>query len=54
MLFSAKETATEEDYYFAEWSAAEKENGDHRSVMNFVRPLPMLSSPARDPDKYPS
>lgn len=40
MFCKAKEGVTEEDYYFAEWSAAEKEAGDHRSVMKFVRPVP--------------
>lgn len=40
MFCGPKEGATEEEYYFAEWSEAEKEAGDHRSVMKFVRPCP--------------
>ena len=45
MLFPAKQGVTEEDYYFAEWTAAEKENGDHRSVMKFVSPFHSLIPP---------
>lgn len=40
MFCGPKEGATEEDYYFARWTEAEKEAGDHRSVMKFVRFLP--------------
>ena len=28
---------TEEDYYYSEWTAAERENGEHLSSFNFVR-----------------
>ena len=40
MFCPAKKGYTEEDYYFSEWSAAERENGEHLAVMKFVRLLP--------------
>ena len=44
MLCPAKKTFTEEDYYFGEWTAAEREGGEHLAVMKFVRYLHMLAS----------
>lgn len=38
MLCGPKEGATEQEYDFAEWTEEEKQAGDHRSVMEFVRP----------------
>ena len=37
MFCPAKKGYTEEDYYFSEWTAAERENGEHLAVMKFVR-----------------
>ena len=37
MLCPPKKGYTEEDYYFGEWSAAERENGEHLTVVKFVR-----------------
>ncbi len=39
MFCPAKKGYTEEDYYFSEWTAAERENGEHLAVMKFVRLL---------------
>ena len=36
MFCPAKKGYTEEDYYFSEWTAAERENGEHLAVMKFV------------------
>ena len=36
MFFPAKKNATEEDYYFAEYSAAEREQGLHMASSAFV------------------
>ena len=44
MLCPAKKGYTEEDYYFGEWTAAERENGEHLAVMKFVRPDPTQHS----------
>ena len=38
MLCPPKKGYTEEDYYFGEWTAAERENGEHMAVVKFVRP----------------
>ena len=38
MFCPAKKGYTEEDYYFSEWTPAERENGEHLAVMKFVRP----------------
>ena len=38
MFFPAKKGATEEDYYFAEYSAAERERGLHMASSAFVSP----------------
>jgi hypothetical protein len=40
MLCPAKKSFTEEDYYFGEWTPAERDNGEHLAVMKFVRPPP--------------
>ena len=40
MFCPAKKGYTEEDYYYSEWTATEKEAGEHLSVMKFVRPCP--------------
>ena len=37
MLCPPKKGYTEEDYYFGEWTAAERENGEHMAVVKFVR-----------------
>ena len=37
MLCPPKKGYTEEDYYFGEWTAAERENGEHLTVVKFVR-----------------
>ena len=37
MFCAAKKGYTEEDYYFSEWTAAERENGEHLAVVKFVR-----------------
>ena len=34
---------SEEDYYYAEYSPAEREQGMHLAASNFVRPLPICS-----------
>lgn len=36
MFCGPKAGATEEEYYFSEWSEAEKEAGDHLTVMKFA------------------
>ena len=42
MLCPPKKGFTEEDYYFGEWSAAEREAGEHLAAMKFVRPITTL------------
>jgi NNP family nitrate/nitrite transporter-like MFS transporter len=36
MLCPAKKSFTEEDYYFGEWTPAERDNGEHLAVMKFA------------------
>ena len=43
MFFPARKGATEEDYYFAEYSAAERERGLHMASSAFVS-CPFVSS----------
>ena len=45
MLCPAKKGYSEEDYYFSEWTAAEKERGEHLAVMKFVSAPPESLSP---------
>ena len=42
MFCAPKKGYTEEDYYFSEWTAKERENGEHLAVMKFVRLRPRL------------
>lgn len=37
--------ATEEEYYFSEYTPAEREAGHHLASSNFVRPLSLLAPP---------
>ena len=42
MFFPARKGYTEEDYYFAEYSAAEREQGLHLASSAFVSPMLLL------------
>ena len=44
MFFPARKGATEEDYYFAEYSAAERERGLHMASSAFVSHPPSSSA----------
>ena len=46
MFFPAKKGVTEEDYYFAEYNAAEREKGYHLASSAFVSVLFLLSGAA--------
>ena len=46
MFFPARKGVTEEDYYFAEYNAAEKEKGYHLASSAFVSPHAMPFSSA--------
>ena len=49
MFFPARKGYTEEDYYFAEYSAAEREQGLHLASSAFVRPLSPMPGPFQAP-----
>lgn len=44
MVLDTQEGVTEEDYYYAEYTAQEREEGLHLAAMKFVSPEPLWAA----------